>query len=122
MSKAAFTIKAFAVYLFGLGVLLLLAPDLVLGPFGFPAPKEVWIRVLGVVVINLGAYYWAAAASETRRLFMVTVYTRVFVLAAFTGLALLDFARPALTLFGIVDALGALWTYFALKSDEGRRI
>ena len=56
MSKSAFTIKVFGVYLLGLGILLALVPNLLLSPFGIPPTNEVWIRVLGVVVINVGVH------------------------------------------------------------------
>ncbi len=120
MSKAAFTIKVFGVYLFGLGVFLVLLPNLLLSLFAFPATNEVWIRVLGVVVINVGVYYWYAAVSEAKRFFVASVYARAFVLLAFTAFALLDFAKPMLIAFGAVDALGALWTYLALRSRHPR--
>ncbi len=121
MSKAAFTIKAFAGYLFGLGVLLLLVPNILIAQFGFPPANEVWIRVLGVVVINVGVYYWYAAVSEARPFFLASVFARAFVLLAFAGLAFFELAKPMLILFGAVDALGGLWTYFALRSDDRGR-
>lgn len=117
MSKAAFTIKAFAVYLIGLGTLLVLVPNLMLALFGFAPTSEVWIRVLGVVVFNLGWYYWYAAVSEARPFFAASVVTRVFALVAFAGLVAAGFAQPTLVLFGFIDAAGGLWTWLALRSE-----
>jgi hypothetical protein len=121
MSKAAFTLKVFAFYLFGLGALLLLAPDPLLMLFGFPPSHEVWIRVLGVVVINLGVYYWYGAVSEARPLFAASVATRLFVLIAFTGLVAAGLAQPMLILFGAVDAIGGLWTLWTLRIERNHR-
>jgi hypothetical protein len=120
MSKAAFSVKVFAVYLAGLGVILLFVPNLLLGLFGFAATAEVWIRVLGVVIINLGVYYWFAAVSESVPFFRASVATRVFVLVAFAGLAAAGLALPTLILFGAVDTLGGLWTHLALRADTQR--
>ena len=117
MSKAAFTLKAFAVYLFAVGPLLLLAPNLLLNALRHPETREVWIRVLGVVVFNLGIYYWFAAKSEARAFFAASVFTRMFVLIAFIALVLLGHAKPVLIPFGLIDFAGALWTLYALKSD-----
>ncbi len=117
MSKAAFTIKAFAVYLVGLGALLALVPNLMLSLFGFAPTTEVWIRVLGVVVFNLGWYYWYAAVSEARPFFAASVVTRAFALVAFAGLVAVGFAQPTLMLFGAIDAAGGLWTWLALRSE-----
>ena len=118
MSKAAFTVKAFSVYLFVLGVVLVVVPNLLLSVFGFPPTDEVWIRVLGIVVVNLGAYYWYAAKSEARLFFLASVFTRAFVFVAFVALVVLGLTKPILIAIGTIDALGGLWTYFALKSEQ----
>ncbi len=118
MSHAAFTIKAFAVYLMALGASLVFAPNLMLALFGFAPTTEVWIRVLGVVVFNLGWYYWYAAVSEARPFFAASVITRVFALLAFSGLVVKGFAPPMLALFGIIDAAGGAWTWAALRRDR----
>lgn len=118
MSHAAFTIKAFALYLGALGASLVLVPNFMLSLFGFAPTSEVWIRVLGVVVFNLGWYYWYAAVSEARPFFAASVATRVFALLAFSGLVVAGFAPPMLALFGIVDAAGGAWTWRALRKDR----
>ena len=118
MSQSAFSLKIFAGYLLGLGVLLVVAPNLLLTTFGFPATSEVWIRVLGFVVANLSVYYWYAAKSESKPLFVATVYTRIFILVAFGALTAFGLAKPMLILFGAVDAIGGLWTYVSLRRDE----
>ena len=117
MSKAAFTIKAFAVYLIALGALLALVPNLMLSLFGFAPTTEVWIRVLGVVVFNLGWYYWYAAVSEARLFFAASVVTRAFALLAFAALVVAGFAPPTLILFGFIDAAGGAWTWLALRRE-----
>ena len=121
MSRAAFTLKIFAVYLYALGLVLVVSPNLLLNTFGFPPTDEVWIRVLGLVVINLGTYYWFAAKSEARPFFVASVFTRIFVLLAFTGLAVLGLAKPMLILFGAIDTAGGLWTLSALRRSRDTR-
>ena len=118
MSHAAFSLKVFASYLLILGVLLVFAPNLLLTTFGFPATSEVWIRVLGFVVVNLAVYYWFAAKSEAKQFFQASVYTRAFILLAFVALAVLGLAQPMLVLFGAIDTLGGLWTFISLRRDE----
>ena len=115
MSKAAFTIKVFAVYLVVLAVSLILVPNLLLAVFGLPATNEVWIRVLGVVVLILGGYYWLAAKNEAAWFFQFSVYGRSFVLAVFIAFVIAKLVSPVLILFGAVDLLGALWTFAALR-------
>ena len=116
MTKAAFTVRAFGYYLLVLGVVLVIAPNVLLAASFMPTTSEVWIRVLGVVVFNLGVYYIYAAKCEATEFFKASIYTRAFVLAAFSSFWLLGLAKPMLVAFGAVDFLGGLWTWRALKS------
>ena len=115
MNNAAFSMKAFAGYLFALGAVLLIAPNVLLALFGFPETREVWIRVVGLLVGVLAAFYWAAAVNGFRPLFRLSVFTRGFAFLALTAFALLGLANPMLALFGAMDLAGALWTIAALK-------
>lgn len=69
MSKSAFSVKAFGIYLLVLGVGLAFAPNLLLSAFGMPVTSEVWIRVVGVLVFNIGIYYIYAARCEAKAFF-----------------------------------------------------
>ncbi len=119
MTRAARSILVFGVYIVVLGLLLASLPHLVIGPFGFPEAREPWIRVLGVVVVVLGAYYVQAARQEVTVFFRWTVWGRCGILAGFTLLALAGLAQPALILFGAIDAAGAAWTALALRAGPG---
>ena len=116
MSATAKTIFYFGVYIVGLGLILLFVPNILLGAFGFEEAKEVWIRVLGVVVTALGYYYIVAAKSNARAFFNATVYGRTWLFLAFVILVALQQAKPILILFGAVDLAGAAWTWRAQKS------
>ena len=117
MSKPAFSIKVFGIYLSILGVGLTLAPNLLLGLFGIPSTNEVWIRVVGVLLFNIGIYYWFAAKANATAVFRASIYTRCLIFIAFTTFATIGLVSPALILFGAVDLAGALWTYFALRGN-----
>ena len=94
MSKPALTLKVFGVYLFILGLGLILLPNLILSVFGVPPTSEVWIRVVGVLVFNIGIYYWYAAKHEARIIFLASVYARTFVLAAFIAFVVTGLVSP----------------------------
>lgn len=117
MSRAAFTVKAFGIYLLLLGLNLILLPNLLLAVFGMPTTSEVWIRVVGVLAFNIGVYYWYGAKSEARPVFMASVLTRVFVPVVFIAFVVLGLASPVLVLFGVVDLAGGLWTFAALRAE-----
>lgn len=120
MSKAAFTIKAFGIYLLVLGVALIAVPNLLLTTFMLPPTTEVWIRVVGVLAFNIGIYYIYAAQCEAKAFFQASVYARAFVLVAFIAFAALGLASPMLVPFGVVDFMGGIWTHLALKGERRR--
>jgi hypothetical protein len=117
MSKSAMSLFVFSIYLFVLGPLLVVIPNLLLSPFGIAETGEVWIRVVGMLVLILGYYYNHAARQGYRSFFQCTVYARCGVLAFFIAFVLLGLAPAALILFGVVDAVAALWTALALRSE-----
>jgi hypothetical protein len=98
-------------------VVLTLHPNGLLGAFGLPTTTELWIRVLGVVVTALGAYYSAAAKSDAAPFFRATIIGRTFVLVAFTVFVLLGLVKPVLILFGAIDFACGMWTLMALRSQ-----
>ena len=118
MSRSAFSAKVFAVYLFIIGPVLVFAPNFLLSLLGIPTTTEVWIRVVGVIAFMLGIYAWVAATHEFRPFLEASVYTRFVVFIAFSAFAILKLGSPMIALFGVIDLLGGLWTYFALKADE----
>jgi hypothetical protein len=118
MSRAARTILAFGIYCLGVGAILIFVPNLFLGLLGLEPTREVYIRVLGVVVTTLGLYYIAAARAEAVVFFRWTVWGRPLVLAAFIALVLAGAGPPVMILFGVADAAGALWTALALRGQR----
>lgn len=119
MSPAARSLQAFGLYLCVLGPGLLVAPGPLLAPFGIAAPQEVWVRVVGLLALVLGAYYLVIARHEVVPLMRASVVARFGVLVVFSGLVLLAGAPAALVLFGLVDAAAATWTAVSLRRGLG---
>lgn len=117
MTPAARSLQVFGIYLIGLSVLLVLAPNALLGLFGMPATQEVWIRVLGLVVGIIGAYDVIMAVHALTPLYLPSVIARTLVFVAFLAFALLGLAPPQLVIFGVIDLLGALWTWRAMRGE-----
>lgn len=118
MSNSARSVFVFGLYLLVLGIVLLVAPNFLLGMFFLPSTSEVWIRVVGMLVLLLGFYYTQAARKEMTDFFRWTVYVRSTVIVFFTVFVLLGLASPPLILFGAVDLLGAVWTGLALRPPK----
>ena len=118
MSAPARSVSVFAVYLVLLAILLLITPNFVLENFGLRRTSEVWIRVVGMLVAFSGVYYWTAAATELVPFFRATVLTRLTVPVFFLIFVAAGWVRWPLLLFGIVDLVGSLWTWRALRSVD----
>lgn len=115
MTQPARSLFVFGIYLCGLGLVLLLVPNLILRVFGVPPTNEVWIRINGMFLLFLSFYYTQTARKELIPFIRLTVWTRVAVIFFFAAFVLLVSAPKALLLFGLIDLLSALWTWWALK-------
>jgi hypothetical protein len=115
MNPAARSLHWFGLYLCVLGPGLVIAPALLLAPFGVAPPQEAWVRVAGVLALLIGAYYLIAARHGFMPLVQASVPARLGVLGVFIGLVAFASAPPALILFGSVDALAAGWTALLLR-------
>lgn len=118
MQSSSFTIKAFGVYVLLTGIALLVAPNLTLSPLGFAPTSEIWIRVLGALAAIVGYYYWACGAADAKAFFRATIPGRLGFCALCMALVALAGAPLPLLVFGLVDVLGAAWTFIALRNEE----
>ena len=118
MNKAARSVFVFGLYLYVLGVALVVMPNVLLGLFFLPDTDEVWVRVVGMLVIFLGFYYTQAARKDFTAFLRWTLYPRSTVILFFAAFVLLGLARPPLVLLGVVDLLGVIWTASALRTSK----
>lgn len=122
MKSSAFSLFVFGLYMLVLGPVLVLTPNTLLEIFGFPLTQEIWIRVVGMLVILLGVYDVGAARAGLEPFIRLSVPVRGSVILFFGAFVALRLVEPALLLFGAVDALGATWTVLALRREasEGK--
>jgi hypothetical protein len=117
MTRAAMSVFVFSIYLYALGAILVVAPNVLLGLFGIVKTTEVWVRVVGMLVLIIGLYYTTAARHQQTAMLRATVVGRLTVLVFFVAFVVIGFAPPVLILFGVIDAAAATWTALALKTD-----
>lgn len=58
------SLQAWTVYVFVIGISLLLIPNAILGLFRIAETREAWLQVVGVVVVALGVLYWSMIRRE----------------------------------------------------------
>jgi hypothetical protein len=115
MSPADLSLFVFGIYVIVVdGIGLMAIPNAILKRFGLSETKEVWIRILGFILVLLGAYYVVGGVYHLTPFAWATVFARCAVLMFFIVMTLLKQTKPAIILFGIVDTAGALWTLIAL--------
>jgi len=114
MSAPARSVFFWSIYLLVLGTWLLVAPNLLLDGLGLPETEEIWIRVVGILAVILSLFFYDASTNEARSFFVASVLARLFSATAFVVFWITG--EPwQLVVFGLIDALGAAWTYSTLR-------
>ena len=109
------SINVFSVYMVLMGLVLLLVPKQILPVFDLPTEGEIWIRLLGFVLLCSSIYYLGAARLKFIPFAKWSVYTRAAAPVLVIILIVLRIAPIQIVSFGIIDGLGSLWTYLMLK-------
>jgi hypothetical protein len=121
MSAVGRSLVVFGWYLAAFGALLVFVPNLAFAVFGLPPTEEVWIRVVGLLVLVIGYLDVRMGREEFRPYARFTVHARVAVLVFMVGFVLAGLAKPILILVGAIDFAGALWTAAALRASAATK-
>ena len=97
------------------GLQLLFIPNTLLAMFGLPLTNELWIRVLGMVVLAISFYYYAMIHHGTPQVVRATVYGRLFFCAGLIAFVLLGMGDKPLIIFAVIEIGLALWTWQEVK-------
>lgn len=120
MSKAANSIFFYSLYLFMMGLAMMIIPNHLLDVFGLEHTTEIWIKVLGLFTFTTGIYYYYSSRHEQLAFFKSTIAGRLFFFAALLSFVLIFQVKPLFALIGGVDLLGALWTLWAIRQQKLR--
>jgi len=120
MTKTELSVFMFGIYyIFSIGVPFLFFPHYALGLFGLVAGDDAWIRVLGLIIAIMGAYYVAAVRCGLGAFYTWTVPSRYATSALQVLLVALGLIGPALLMFAAFDASTATLTWLALRAEAG---
>ena len=118
MSKTELSIFMFGLYyIFSIGISFVLFPHYSLGVFGLVAGDDVWIRILGLMIMIIGTFYVLAVRAGLKAFYPWTVWPRFATSGLQILVVALGWAGPALLLFAGFDALTAGLTAWALRAE-----
>lgn len=103
------------IYMFSMGLGILLMPKLLLPLFGFTPPEEIWIRVLGALILGFGYVNFECTRQEVVPYFQASVKGRLLFCAILFTIGLLKLTQPAIFLLAIFEAGLAIWASIALN-------
>jgi len=119
MTAAGKSIYYFGFWVLACAVGLMVLPEFSLKMVNMQLNDCITVRLFGMVLLFLSIYYFILGKrKESWPFFRVTVFTRASALIFVIVFVLIGWAKPIIILFVVVDALGALWTFFALKKDK----
>lgn len=93
------------------GLPLAVFPNPLLKLLGFAPTQEVWIRILGLLLVVLSVYYYRLAKYGNDKTVMATVLGRSIFCVGIISFVLLDLGKPMLLAFAAVEAFFAVWTW-----------
>ncbi len=113
--KKSLSLSVQAIYVLITALQLIFVPNMLLGMFGFEPTSEIWIKVLGVVLMSLVLVYYGIIQSGDKNILKITIYSRLIVVLGFLLLVATGQAATPLILFAGIDLATAIWTWFELK-------
>ncbi|MEX0995687.1 MAG: hypothetical protein WDZ45_01405 [Flavobacteriaceae bacterium] len=117
MSKSAKSVFIYSVFYAFNGLMLLLAPNVLLNSLGIESTSEVWIRLAGILLTAIAVYYILAAKYELVVIMKATAFIRFSIIFFFTAFVLLQLVPSSIIIISVIDFLGGLWTFLMLKKE-----
>ena len=110
MDNTALSIRIYSFFLFLMGTVLVMNPNLILTLFGFAKTSEIWIRMLGLFTFTTGFYYFYSSRHQQLAFYKATIFGRLFFFLMTIVFVFAFRQSMMLALIGSVDLTGALWT------------
>jgi len=99
------------------GLVMMTVPNTFFGFIGVKLAEDIWVRILGMVILIISFYYFLAIREKAVNFYRWTVYGRIPIIFVFSMFVVLGYAEPLLLLIGTIDTLTGVWTAIALKMD-----
>ena len=103
------------IYVLISGLQLLFIPNFLLATFGLEPTSEIWIRILGMLVLALSFYYYAIYKNGGKEVVRATVQGRLFFCTGLSILVIMSMVKPVLIIFAIIETGLSLWTLSEMR-------
>lgn len=100
-----------------LGLLLIIIPGSLISFFQLPILQEGWARMIGLLALVIGTYDIFCGKNNIKPMIKLSIYVRLGFAIAVVLFVVFNQMPSIIILAGAIDALGALWTMIALKSE-----
>ena len=101
------------------GIPAVLVPNFFLTLTGFPPSTDIWIRVLGLLLLAIAPYYYNMARHGNVPVVRATVQGRIFFSIGLLVLVGLDLATWPMAVLAVSELLLAGWTAWELRQNAG---
>lgn len=120
MSRTARSLFIFSFYVMASGLALLIFPAVFLRLAGLPESAVMVARILGMVVLFVGLYYFRAGrcCEDMTDFYRFTIFVRSLSLVGCGLFVLIGKVSPLILIFGGLDFAGAMWTLGAYNKEN----
>lgn len=103
------------VYVILAGISLLFFPNMLLGIFDIAPTNEVWIRVLGLLVLILSIYYYHIAHYGNDKIVWATIVGRLVFCIGLLIFVIIKLAPISLIGFATLEMILTVWAWREIK-------
>ncbi len=119
MKKTEISIFSWAVYIVLLGLCLILFPAQTVSVFGYEGVGDaLWIRMLGILSVVLGMYYFQMARYKISKLYPMKLAGHSFGIFCMTFFLVYDLADSRIVGTMLMDAAALTWTAVCLRLEK----
>lgn len=121
MKKTEISIFTWAVYIILLGLCLILFPTQTVSIFGYEGVDEaLWIRMLGILSIVLGMYYFQMVRHKVVKLYPMKLAGHSFGIFCMGSFLIYDLADSRIIGTMLIDTAALMWTAVCLRLEKKR--
>lgn len=118
MTPSGKSLFFFGMYVISTGLLLIIIPEKFTSLTQLPPIPSGWARAIGLLALIIGFYDMFSGLSNIKPFIKISVYVRLGFALGTVLLYIFGQMPISIILLGGVDALGAIWTAIALRSEK----